>query len=145
MKLYQRMRLLAPCGIDCGTCELYLCKDDRNLFEELVRRDIPEEKLPCPGCRAVKGNCPELSSTCQTFACVKNRELDYCFECDEFPCMRLHPAADRAHQLTHNLKIYNLCQLMNQGPEAFIELSPENRLRYYKGKMMIGRGPEIDR
>jgi cytochrome c-type biogenesis protein CcmH/NrfG len=57
--------------------------------------------------------------------------MDYCFECDEFPCLRLHPAADKASFLTHNLKIYNLCQLMNQGPEAFIELSPENNTADY--------------
>ena len=137
------MKLLAPCGIDCGICELYLAKDDSTLFDGLVAQGIPVEKLPCAGCRSVKGRCPMLPEACETYSCVKSHGMDYCFECDEFPCLRLHPAADKASFLTHNLKIYNLCQLMNQGPEAFIELSPENRSRYYKGRMTVGKGPEI--
>jgi len=143
MKLYQRLKLLAPCGIDCGICELYTAGDDQQLRDELVLKGIPGDKLPCPGCRAVKGRCPVLPKKCETYSCVKSRDLDYCFECEEFPCIKLHPAADRASILPHNLKIYNLCQLMNLGPEEFIEQSPINKKRYYSGKMSVGKGPEM--
>jgi hypothetical protein len=141
MKLYQRMKLLAPCGIDCGVCELYNCKDDPGLAEELVSTGIPVDKMPCPGCRSKKGHCPALPSQCDTYKCVKSREIDYCFECEEFPCLMLHPAADKASTLPHNLKIYNLCQLMNKGPEAFIDMSNGNKKRYFKGKINVGEGP----
>jgi len=144
MKLRERFKLLAPCGIDCGICELYLCRDDQALMDSLVSRGIKAEDLPCPGCRAVKGRCPVLPSVCQTYLCVKSQHLDYCFECDSFPCLKLHPAADRAAILPHNLKIYNLCQLQNLGPEEFIERAKENKRRYYEGKMRVGQGPELD-
>lgn len=143
MKLYQRMKLLAPCGLDCGICELYLCKDDPQLQDQLVSKGVPADKIPCPGCRAIKGLCPVLTKACKTYECLKSKELDYCFECEEFPCIMLHPAADKADIMPHNLKIYNLCQLMNMGPETFIELSSENKKRYYSGKMKLGHGPEV--
>jgi hypothetical protein len=141
MKLYQRMKLLAPCGLDCGVCELYTCKDDPALMDQLISRGILKDMTHCPGCRAVKGHCPVLSEQCNTYNCVKSNNIDYCFECEEFPCVTLHPAADQANTLPHNLKIYNLCQLMNLGPESFIEMSIENKKRYFKGRIKVGRGP----
>jgi hypothetical protein len=143
MKLKERFNLLAPCGIDCGICELYLCRDNKELLDSLISKGIPGDKLPCPGCRAVKGHCPVLPSTCETYKCIRLQHLGFCFECDEFPCLKLHPAADRANILPHNLKIYNLCQLQNLGPEEFIALAKENKKRYYEGKMKVGHGPEL--
>jgi hypothetical protein len=137
------MKLLAPCGIDCGICELHTISEEDELFKDLVEMGIAENKLPCPGCRAVKGKCPALSNTCETYLCLKDHDLDYCFECDEFPCVKLHPAMDRSSLHPHNLKIYNLCQLMNKGPEAFISESPGYKKRYLDGKVTVGKGPEV--
>ena len=91
-----RRRLAAPCGIDCGNCTLYLCKDDPALTARLVSRGIAAEKLPCAGCRGVQGNCPVIGETCATYVCVAEKGVGFCFECDEFPCAKLAPAADRA-------------------------------------------------
>ena len=40
MSSNERINLVAPCGIDCGTCELYLCKENQQLFEYLVGKGI---------------------------------------------------------------------------------------------------------
>jgi hypothetical protein len=140
----ERKRLAAPCGIDCGTCECYICKDDQQLYKYLISRGIPEEKLPCAGCRAIEGQCPVIGGTCATYLCVTEKKVDFCFECPDFPCPMLNPAADKADILPHNLKVFNLCTIMRKGVEGFIESSADFKKRYYRGKMLVGKGPQVE-
>jgi hypothetical protein len=143
MEANERINLVAPCGIDCGTCELYLCKDNQQLFAYLLGKGIPEEKLPCTGCRNIEGNCPVIGSKCATYVCVIEKNVEFCTDCSDFPCSKLHPSADRADVLPHNLKVFNLCTIQREGVEGFIELSTEIKNKYYNGKMGIGKGPEL--
>ena len=140
----ERERLVAPCGIDCGLCELYTWKDDQRLYSYLLSRGIPQEKIPCAGCRDIKGECPVIGGTCATYLCVTEKKVDFCFDCNEFPCARLNPSADRADILPHNLKVFNLCTIQRKGLDSFIEHSPDFKKRYYKGKMQIGNGPQLE-
>lgn len=142
-RINERLSMVAPCGIDCGICELYLCKDDQNLYNYLLQLGIPEEKLPCPGCRAIEGNCPVKPTVCDTWTCVKENELEFCSACTDFPCNRLQPCADRADVLPHNLKVFNLCLINQIGLKAFTERSAEIKLKYYKGKIAVGNGPQL--
>jgi hypothetical protein len=144
MTTEDRKNLVAPCGIDCGLCEAYTCKDDRQLFSYLVSMGISQEKIPCCGCRTIEGKCPIIGGTCATYACITERKTEFCFECAEFPCSRLNPSADRADVLPHNLKVFNLCTIQRKGVEGFIERSTEFKKRYYKGKMEIGKGPQVE-
>jgi hypothetical protein len=144
MMTEERKRLVAPCGIDCGLCELYTCKDDEQLFSYLVSRGLPRGKIPCTGCRAIEGRCPVIGSICATYLCVSVKKVDFCFDCQAFPCSKLNPSADRADVLPHNLKVFNLCTIQRKGVEDFIECSMEFKKRYYKGKMEIGNGPQVE-
>jgi hypothetical protein len=134
---------VAPCGIHCADCGPFLAKDDPAVLEECVARGIKRDRLPCLGCRAVKGNCPVLEETCETYACVSKRGFDFCFECPDFPCDKLNPAAHRAEILPHNLKVFNLCYIQRHGLGAWLKKAPEIKRRYYQGKMAIGKGPQI--
>ena len=138
----ERLQMVAPCGIDCGICELFTCGENPALMERLTARGIPGDKLPCPGCRAVEGRCPVIGETCATYACVIERRVHFCYQCEDFPCERLHPAADRADVLPHNLKIHNLCVIQKRGAQGLIKQSKESKLRYFQGKMAIGKGPQ---
>ena len=139
----ERLTLAAPCGIDCGVCELNMCKDDPKLIDVLVSMGISREIIPCDGCRSIQGNCPVIQSTCETFKCVIEKNVEFCFECDEFPCVKLQPSADRANILPHNMKVFNLCTMKRVGVENFILQSSEIKKRYYAGKMDIGKGPQL--
>ncbi len=143
MKNAEVINLIAPCGTHCGLCECYKAKDDSGLMEYLLSRGFKKESLPCPGCRALKGNCPAIIGACETYTCMTNHNIEFCYECQEFPCAKLNPAADRANILPHNIKIFNLSFIKNQGIEKFLEKAAEIRERYYKGKMAIGKGPQI--
>jgi len=136
-----RLAMVAPCGIDCGICEMHSCEENSPLYNRLIERGIPKESLPCKGCRSIDGMCPVIKAKCETFICWAGRDISFCFECDEFPCIRLHPAADRAEILPHNMKVYNLCTIKKSGIEDFLSQSADIKLRYFKGKIHVGNGP----
>ncbi len=136
-----RLNLVAPCGLDCGICELYLSKDNPQLYMQLIAMGIPEEKIPCEGCREIQGNCPVMGETCATYKCAGKEQINFCSECTKFPCVKLQPLADRAGSLPHNMKIYNLCEIERFGLEAFAANSGKIKKRYFKGKMVLGEGP----
>lgn len=144
MDMKEGFALAAPCGIFCGECRVYKAKDDSALREGLIAAGIPGEKVPCPGCRPGRGDCPVLNGPCATYECVTGRGLDFCFECGDFPCPRLNPAADRANALPHNIKVFNLCYIQRQGLAAWLEKAPEIQRKYFAGKMAIGSGPQLD-
>ncbi len=139
----ERTKMVAPCGIDCGICELYLCRNNQQLLEHLLGMGIPQEKLPCEGCRQVEGACPVLGEKCATYDCALEQKVEFCFECQEFPCGKLSPAADRANVLPHNTKVFNLCTIKRDGVTGFVEKSLEIKQKYYQGKMEVGKGPQL--
>ncbi len=143
MPTNERMRLVAACGIDCGNCPLNKCEDDPALMDRLVQRGIPREKLPCAGCRSVGGDCPVISSTCETYECVRRKHVDFCYECGDFPCSKLCPSSQRADVLPHNLKVFNLCMIEKVGLEGFVKVSGDLERLYFKGKMEVGKGPRL--
>ena len=143
MKDAEVMELAGPCGIFCGACECYQAANDPTLLEFLVSRGIERERLPCPGCRPLKGNCPVLQETCVTYACAQANKVDFCYDCLDFPCAYLNPAADRADVLPHNLKVFSLCSLKQEGLQAWSERYPEFKRRYFRGRMAVGSGPQL--
>jgi len=114
------------------------------MLDHFITRGIPKEKLPCPGCREVEGNCPVIHGKCETYTCVNEQKANFCFNCNDFPCSKLNPAADRADILPHNLKVFNLCTIKGNGLEYFAKKSAEIKLKYYKGKMVVGKGPVVE-
>jgi len=134
--------LTAPCGKDCFNCPLYIGeenKENRNAF--LKRNNIPADKYQCKGCRDNAGFCPGLGilgidGHCKMFACIQQKNVEFCFECDEFPCERLQPVADRAERVPHSLKIYNLCMIKKLGVEKWAILHSRRLFNeYYSRKL----------
>ncbi len=103
---------LAPCGLHCGKCFAFIdgdikkssrqLKESLGNFENYAKRfvDLLEEpvftKYPdfkelldyfttveCKGCRNEK--CL-LFKDCKIRECHQSKEVDYCFQCNEFPC-----------------------------------------------------------
>ena len=93
--------LIAPCGLACFLCSLYKDKE-------------------CKGCMAQKGKCGEVE-TCATYQCTIEKGLRFCFECAEFPCSKLQPAANGPGNYPHIVKVYNLCRMKLIGVSAWAE------------------------
>ncbi len=143
MKTKDDIGLAAPCGLYCGDCAVYKVKDDPGLRKLIIEKNVGWKGLSCPGCRAIKGESQFIDGVCPTFACVSAHGLDFCFECADFPCDKLNPAADRAGDLPHNIKVFNLCCIKEQGLQKWLKMAPEIKQKYFSGKMVLGKGPQL--
>jgi C_GCAxxG_C_C family probable redox protein len=132
---------LAPCGLSCGKCLAYagspIQKFSHALAEELGDNfamyaerfkdmdPVFEEYTPfrekldffgsgsCSGCRE-KG-C--LFKDCRVTVCVREKGVDYCYQCDEFPCDRHEMPAGLAERwLANNNKMREI------GPEKWFSI-----------------------
>ena len=139
-----RRELIAPCGLDCFNCEVQesnIALPMRAFLSQQLRR--AQDEVACPGCRAAGGCRPHYSS-CATLDCVAEHSVEFCFECADFPCPKLQPAADGAAKYPHNLKLYNLCRMKAIGVERWADSEAlEARRRYFKGRFVVGLGPTL--
>lgn len=123
--------LTAPCGLDCFNCTFYLAEENPKAMAQLEawseQYGVPVEVMPCRGCRAESGRIPlqmHLNGPdhrCAAYECAKDRGVEFCGRCDDFPCDSLHPYADRAGDLPHNIKVFNLCLINKLGLEKWAE------------------------
>ena len=106
-----RRALIAPCGMDCGVCDKYLA----------YSHQIPKKKgkiCHCEGCRPLNKNCGFIKKKCIT---GKINEIDFCFECAEFPCYNLKKVA-KGYKERYNFDfIENLYLIKTNGLDWFID------------------------
>lgn len=138
-----KIDLTASCGLDCFNCPIL----QDNINDEMKQRmaaatGVNPEEVPCKGCLGQQGRFPWLSG-CATYQCVMDKGLRFCFECSDFPCPKLQPAADGAARFPHNMKVYNLCRMKAVGVDKWAEEEAHQiRDRYYNGKFKVGLGPQ---
>lgn len=109
MKYEEIINVLAPCGLDCQKCILFEDGEIKKKSEKLqkllegfnkyaerfanmmpVFKEYPSfEKIlnffstgDCQGCREGEGK----NSPCNVRNCSQEKGIDFCFQCDEFPC-----------------------------------------------------------
>ena len=136
--------LVAPCGLYCGACAVYKASSDRALAEKIAqRRGISPDKVRCRGCRAEKGIIGmQGTSVCRTYDCAVNQKVEFCYQCKDFPCLKLAPCADRAQEIPHNMKVYNLVSIRSMGLERWLETAEKAWNQYFRGKKPRG-GDEL--
>jgi hypothetical protein len=64
------------CGTLCGDCEWFK----------------GEREPHCPGCSEMEGK--PFWGSCSLYSCIKERDVEHCGLCDEFPCDRFIDAYD---------------------------------------------------
>jgi hypothetical protein len=79
--------LLAPCGLYCGVCGVYMAhRDNNDKFKERLATvyGVEPKDVRCRGCLSEEpfGYC----SACLIKSCVKEKENQGCHQCGEFPC-----------------------------------------------------------
>ena len=79
--------LLAPCGLYCGVCGVYIAHRDDNvkLKGKLAGfYGVTPEDLACKGCLSDQRS--SFCSSCSIRECVSDKGIDGCHQCDDFPC-----------------------------------------------------------
>jgi hypothetical protein len=92
------------CGIDCGLCPRYHTTGGSK----------------CPGC-AGPGFFEKHPSCGLITCCVKNKKLEVCSQCDEFPCSKFDSWAEGDSFVTHRKTLLNLNSIRGEGLERFAE------------------------
>lgn len=124
-------QMTAPCGLDCFNCTFYLAHDNSEAMNQLDQwseeLNIPVKTMLCNGCRNHNGRIPLQkhlfgeTHECAAYECVQVKGLKFCGDCEDFPCDNLHPYADKADTLPHNIKVFNLCLINKMGLEEWAE------------------------
>lgn len=79
--------LLAPCGLYCGVCGVYMASRDNNetLKGKLAKAyKVNPEQIACSGCLSDKRFV--YCQTCEIRTCAMEKNRDGCHQCDTFPC-----------------------------------------------------------
>ena len=83
--------LMAPCGLYCGTCGVYIATRDINEKFRGIMANLYGTRLEdtaCTGCmQAEPPECLyEYCKICKIRDCVKSKEFYSCHQCEEWPC-----------------------------------------------------------
>jgi len=102
--------LIAPCGMNCGICSGYLA-----FKHSLKSKGI---RMPyCIGCRPRDKKCAFLKKRCNL---LLSGQLQYCYECQDFPCERLRHLGKRYQSLYRMSMIENLRYIQKSGINKFL-------------------------
>jgi hypothetical protein len=135
----EQRTLIAPCGLYCGGCPMYLAAKDEALRQQLAAMwKIPPDKfMTCAGCRPLEGLIKPIGemAVCDTYTCATgDKKVEFCYQCEDFPCLKLAPCVNRSQELPHNSKIYNLLRLKKLGVKDWLEKYASQMMRYWQGK-----------
>jgi hypothetical protein len=135
------LQMTAPCGLDCFNCPMYLANENESLRVKISEKQkIPFEKAVCKGCREEDGTIAFVGMTepCSVYRCIQQKGIQFCCDCEDFPCDHLHPYADKALQFPHNTKIFNLCLIKKMGLESWAKDKAKSvKDTYFKGSFKL--------
>jgi hypothetical protein len=99
--------LIAPCGINCGTCLAFL-----------------RDKNKCSGCGSSHGPRVNHCLTCKIKNCefLEKTSSKLCYECEKFPCLRLRQIDKRYRTKYRTALIQNLVTIKQIGLDEYLKL-----------------------
>ena len=103
--------LTAPCGLYCGSCRQYLAKSE-GLLKQIGL------KQGCDGCRLRNKNCKFIKRDCSA---LRKKEIDYCFECENFLCDNLIKLDDIYQSRFQTSLIENLRRIKEVGTDNWVK------------------------
>jgi hypothetical protein len=104
--------LIAPCGMNCGTCIAYL-----------------RDKNRCPGCRIISSDKTISIKKCLVPDCsnLQKTTSEFCFECEIFPCQRIKNLDKRYRTKYRTSFIENLAMIKEKGLDQFLAFESKRR------------------
>jgi len=108
---FHEINLAGPCGFYCGACRHYLARAKGLLKKKHLKHG-------CKGCRIQDKNCAWVKRDC---ALLRKKQVEFCFECSDFPCANLKKLNQR-HIRDDNISLIdNLLRIKEIGVYKWIE------------------------
>jgi hypothetical protein len=96
----KNLKKISVCGLICTDCDIYKAQSNPKIAKNLVIRfngmweNARAEDFHCGGCRGPENE--RWSPDCWIReCCVQNKNLQYCYECSDFPCQKLQEWSDQ--------------------------------------------------
>ncbi len=93
--------MFSACGLNCGLCPRYQMKGISK----------------CPGCAGV--GFSTRHPACGILSCSQRKNIEYCFQCEEFPCQKYENANKRDSFITHLHQLKDLEKAKTNGIEEY--------------------------
>ena len=114
-----KLKLIAPCGMNCSLCKAYL-----------------RDKNTCPGCNGDNLSKPFHPNKCRIKYCelLLQSKSQFCFQCEKFPCTRIKNL-DKRYRTKYGMSmIDNLHFIRDKGIRNFIK---NEKQRWQKGNKVF--------
>jgi hypothetical protein len=104
--------LVAPCGMNCGTCIAFL-----------------RRKNKCRGCRVDSPDKLKSRLLCTIKIChfLERTDSTFCYDCETFPCRRLKQIDKRYRTKYQTSFVQNLLIIKETGMANFLAFESERR------------------
>ncbi|MBF0118452.1 MAG: DUF3795 domain-containing protein [Desulfobacterales bacterium] len=91
---FKNKNLMAPCGLYCGLCGIYIATRDKNEKFKTIMANLygtKPELTECCGC--MQADPPEklygYCKFCEIRTCVKSKGYYSCHQCQDWPCSKI--------------------------------------------------------
>jgi len=94
--------LFSACGLNCGLCPRYYTAGSSR----------------CPGCGGE--GFLSVHCSCSILPCCERKGINFCFECDEFPCKKYKNAGEADSFISHKNQFKDMGKAKRIGIEAYM-------------------------
>jgi len=104
--------MIAPCGMNCGTCIAYMRTKNR-----------------CPGCWYEDKSKHKACAQCIIKNCILLEKTDskFCYDCPKYPCLRLKQL-DKKYRIKYRTSfLENLIMIKEYGLDYFLAFETKRR------------------
>lgn len=111
-------RLDTYCGLHCGSCGVFQANKSGQIEDKAKEWNMKVEDLYCKGCKS--DTIATFCRTCHFKTCATSKEIEFCFQCEEFPCKELLEFKDDENP-HHSIVLHNLDQIKELGIEEWLK------------------------
>jgi len=117
--------IISVCGLNCAKCDIYEASHgNQKMLNEIIRwfrkernKTLKPEQVKCNGCRGSLTD--HWSPDCKMMLCAGKKEVQYCFQCKDFPCKILNEfSSDGVPH--HKRTVENLKKMQEIGVDAWV-------------------------
>lgn len=111
-------RLDTYCGLYCGSCEIFITNQKGEVKETAKKWGMNPDDLYCNGCKT--DTTSVFCRNCEIKECAKNNEVEFCFQCRDFPCEKIIEFKNDENP-HHTIVLKNLTSIKEMGINKWLK------------------------